>query len=338
MIALMLVLSRFQIKWQYHRYEVSRWLIFCAMMLLAIHFVLQISLGIRAKSDELGVLVNILFYMPIAIIISYATYNVICFREGRRRYLVMGIGSYALVLTTFVIGFLVNHSLHIGIFLYAMFVFFICCIIYCILMTAREIRHHRKIIEEESATDLLPYDQYTWACYVLVAVSVILFISGLFHKPLLFVLAPLMLLSLFVFVTSFIGYGFNIVPVDISMHKDYEGNGWGKPVDNEQNSKTGNKFKGLSTERIAFIGERLQAWCDAGGFRDSTVNLSSLSSRIGISRGDLSLYFDSYHNCTFRVWLSDIRFQEAQRMRKEKPQYNNDAISSECGFSAQAHV
>lgn len=61
LLALMLVVSRFQIKWQYRRYEISRWLIFGAMLLLTVHFALQLALGIRAKSDELGALVNMFF-------------------------------------------------------------------------------------------------------------------------------------------------------------------------------------------------------------------------------------------------------------------------------------
>lgn len=38
MMALMLVVSRFQIRWLHRRYEMSRWLIFASMLLLAIHY------------------------------------------------------------------------------------------------------------------------------------------------------------------------------------------------------------------------------------------------------------------------------------------------------------
>lgn len=337
LLSVMLVVSRFQIRWQYHRYEVSRWLIFGAMVLLAVHFSLQLTLGIRAKSDELGALVNILFYTPITIIVSYATFNVICFRQGRRRYKLIGIIGYSLVLVTFFFGLFVKKSLNIGPFLYVMLVLFGSSLLYCIILTAREIRHHRKIIEEESAADLLPYDRYTQACYLLVAASVMMLVGSIVYRPLLFIIAPLMLLSLFVFVMSFVGYGFNIVPMDIVMHDEESESSRNVQASSSQ-VLPGTDSVGLSSERIATIKTALKQWCDAGGFRESTINMTLLSSRIGVSRSELSLYFEKHLNSSFRIWLSDIRFQAAQRMLREKPNYNNDAISSECGFSSHAHL
>ncbi len=337
LLAMMLVLSRFQIKWQYQRYEVSRWLIFGAMLLLAAHFALQLTLGIRAKSDELGALVNILFYTPIAIVVSYATFNVICFRKGRCRYRLVGIIGYVLVLVTFFIGVLVEKSLYIGPFLYVMLALFGCCLLYCILATSREMRHHRKIIEEDSAADLLPYDRYTRACYLLVGASVMMLTVGIVYRPALYVVAPLMLLSLFVFVMSFIGYGFNIVPVEIAMYtEDGEADKDHQPA--SLHTIRDVTSAGLTPESISAISAALQKWCGEGGFRESTINMTLLSNRIGIPRSELSLYFEKYLNSSFRIWLSDIRFQAAQCMLRERPNYNNDAISSECGFSSHAHL
>ncbi len=335
MLAMLLLLSRFQIKWQYRRYEVSRWLIFGAMLLLVVHFALQLALGIRAKSDELGALVNILFYTPISIVVSYAIFNVICFRQGRRRYLLIGFSGYVLVLAAFFIGVLVEKSLYIGPFLYVMLALFGCCLLYCILTTYIEMRHHRKIIEEDSAADLLPYDRYTGACYLLVGASVMMLTVGIIYRPALYVVAPLMLLSQFVFVMSFIGYGFNIVPVEIAM---YSGESYRDRRSILPQAQRGETSTGLAPERISAISTVLQKWCDEGGFRESTINLTLLSNRLGISRSELSLYFEKHLNSSFRIWLSDIRFQVAKRMLRERPNYNNDAISSECGFSSHAHL
>ena len=59
MLALFLILTRFQIRWPNHRYEVSRWLMCGAMLALTFHFVLQMAFDIRAKSDAIGAVVNI---------------------------------------------------------------------------------------------------------------------------------------------------------------------------------------------------------------------------------------------------------------------------------------
>lgn len=85
MLALFLILTRFQIRWPNHRYEVSRWLMCGAMLALTFHFVLQMAFDIRAKSDAIGAVVNILFYAPIEYLMSYSTFNLICYSSGRKR-------------------------------------------------------------------------------------------------------------------------------------------------------------------------------------------------------------------------------------------------------------
>ena len=91
MFALMLVISRFQVRWVNKRYETSRWLLAFSMFMLSLHYVLQIEYDIRAKSDEMGALFNILFYSPISLVVSYATYHLICNNPLRRkRYIYIG--------------------------------------------------------------------------------------------------------------------------------------------------------------------------------------------------------------------------------------------------------
>ena len=41
---------------------------------------------------------------------------------------------------------------------------------------------------------------------------------------------------------------------------------------------------------------------------------------------------------TFRIWLSEIRFNAAKQMMTECPDYSNDIISAECGFSSRTHL
>ena len=336
MMALMLVVSRFQIRWLHRRDEMSRWLIFASMLLLAIHYVLQMTFGIRSKSDMSGAVFNVLFYTPVTITVSYAIFNVICFREGRRQYKIMGFGSYAFILLVFLIGFIKYRSLNIGSLTYVMVALYVLSMVYCFVTTGREIRHHRKIIEKESSADLLPYDQYTWSCYALLMASAVLILAtGIVYRPLLFIIAPLMLIALFIFIMSFIGYGFNMVPVDITMQEEVQSL---EAEENANQTENHNDDSGLSETRASEITTKLKLWCETGGFRDPSINMSTLSNRISVPRNELSQYFERYLKSSFRTWLSDIRFQEAQRMLLERPHFNNDAISSECGFSSHAHL
>ena len=40
----------------------------------------------------------------------------------------------------------------------------------------------------------------------------------------------------------------------------------------------------------------------------------------------------------FRIWLANIRFEAAKTMMRQFPQYSNDLISAECGFSARTYL
>lgn len=331
MLGLILVLSRFQIRWTNRRYEVSRWLLAFSMFVLAGHYVLQMVCGFRAKGDEIGAVVNVLFYSPVSFFISYATYNLICYRGGRKKFALLGCVSYALILICFFFGYNdTPRGMHVGEWLYVMLALFAVTIMYSTYTTVIEMRYHRKIIEENTTEDLLPFDRYTYTTYGLAGIMVLAMVGAICYRPLLYCVGPLMLFSLISFTISFLGYGYNMIPAEVRLELDTAD----EPLEVMEESEE----VGLGSEKISIIESMLASWCDKGGYRDSTVNMPMLSVKLGIPRNELSLYFENCLKSSFRIWLSDIRFKEAQRMLLEECRYSNDTISSECGFSSHAHL
>ena len=331
MLGLILVLSRFQIRWTNRRYEVSRWLLAFSMFVLAWHYVLQMVCGFRAKGDEIGAVVNVLFYSPVSSFISYATYNLICYRGGRKKFALLGCVSYALILICFFFGYNdTPRGMHMGEWLYVMLALFAVTIMYSTYTTVIEMRYHRKIIEENTTEDLLPFDRYTYTTYGLADIMVLAMVGAICYRPLLYCVGPLMLFSLISFTISFLGYGYNMIPAEVRLELDTAD----EPLEVMEESEE----VGLGSEKISIIESMLTSWCDKGGYRDSTVNMPMLSVKLGIPRNELSMYFENCLKSSFRIWLSDIRFKEAQRMLLEECRYSNDTISSECGFSSHAHL
>jgi AraC-like DNA-binding protein len=331
MLGLILVLSRFQIRWTNRRYEVSRWLLAFSMFVLAWHYVLQMVCGFRAKGDEIGAVVNVLFYSPVSSFISYATYNLICYRGGRKKFALMGCVSYALILICFFFGYNdTPRGMHMGEWLYVMLVLFAVTILYSVYTTVIEMRYHRKIIEENTTEDLLPFDRYAYASYGVASIMVLAMVGAICYRPLLYCVAPVMLFSLISFTISFLGYGYNMIPAEVRLELETAD----EPLEVMEVSED----VGLTSEKISIIESLLASWCDKGGYRDCTVNMPMLSVKLGIPRNELSMYFENCLKSSFRIWLSDIRFKEAQRMLLEECRYSNDTISSECGFSSHAHL
>ena len=94
----------------------------------------------------------------------------------------------------------------------------------------------------------------------------------------------------------------------------------------------------ISDERRDFIQKSLDAWCANSGYKDCNVNMLTLSRTLSIPKDELSVYFDQYLKTTFRIWLADIRFNAAKKMMLEYPDYSNDIVSAECGFSARTYL
>lgn len=359
LLAIILIVSRFQVRWPNRHYEVSRWLVSFAMLILSAHYVLQMQYGFRAMSDIVGAVVNILFYTPVALLICYGTFNVICFREGRRKFKLVSVLSYLVILAVFLGGYLVKGSLDIGGLVYGLLALFTLTMVYCVGTTVREIRHHRKIIEEESGEDLLPYDRYTWMAFLTMGLSVLVLVGGIVYRPFLFFIGPLMLLSLILFTITFIGYGLNLMPMEqlLEESSDVSVEPSGASV---ESSDTLLESSGASSMNESFavpredyglgaadlhanpklraIADHLTKWCEEGGFRDSSVNMPLLAQKLKVSRSDLSLFFDQCVTDNFRAWLSELRYQAARKMLLENPKFNNDTISAECGFSSHAHL
>ena len=93
----------------------------------------------------------------------------------------------------------------------------------------------------------------------------------------------------------------------------------------------------LSERRQKIILKKLDAWCANGEYRDTILNMVTLSRSLDIPKPELSKYFSGL-NTTFRFWLAEVRFEAAKKMILEKPNYSNDMISAECGFSSRSNL
>ena len=233
------------------------------------------------------------------------------------------------------VWYMFSKSIHFGKMLHLLYILYIISMLLFILTSYKEIRYRRRIIETETAGDLLPYTRYIYAGGLLLIPCGLLILFSILSSSLLQIFGTLALLMLFIFVLSFVALGFNIVPSenyidDITTQKCLDGDTENLPEQDINDHQ--------SDERMAQIEKTLETWAASGGFKDPTVTLGTLSQQLHIMRSDLTYYFEKHIKLTFRVWLSDIRFHEVQRMLKKYPEYNNDAISMECGFSSRAHL
>ena len=343
--ALILGITHLHMKWVNRRYEWSRWLILAGMMGLAIQYLLQMLLGFRAKSDDLGAVFNILVYTPCFTTISMGIYNIEATHANRRKMCIVCTCIYAAIIAVFCIGYSNSGSLNIGNWLYAMLVLFGANVAYCIYMIMIEMRKRKKMLELMTGDDMLPYVRYARASIFALFFSTLTMPFAILSTTLLYIIGPLALLSILFFNLSFVAMGFNYVPTEELLDKEKEESAAladeitessdGQDVESADSKET---LPSFSQERQAAIKEKLDKWCEELGYKDTTVNMFTLSRSLNISKNELSRYFTACLNSTFRIWLAEVRFEAAKKMMLDYPDYNNDIISAECGFSSRSYL
>ena len=343
--AIILGITHLHMKWTNRRYEWSRWLILAGMMGLAIQYLLQMLLGFRAKSDDLGAIFNILVYTPCITTIAMGIYNIEATHANRRKMNIVCACIYAAIIATFCIGYSNCGSLNIGNWLYAMLVLFGTNVAYCIYMIMIEIRKRKKKLELMTGGDMLPYVRYARASVFALFFSTLTMPFAILSTTLLYVIGPLALLSILFFNLSFVALGYNYVPTEEFLDKEEEESA--AIADEETESSDGQdaesadskeNLQSISPKRQMFIKESLDKWCEDLGYKDTTVNMFTLSRSLNISKSELSRYFTSCLNSTFRIWLAEVRFEAAKKMMLDYPDYSNDIISVECGFSSRSQL
>lgn len=345
--AFIVALSHLHVRWENKRYERSRWMIVAALIGLAIQYVLQMTFGFRAMHDNLGAVINILLYTPCFSLISIGIYNIETTRANRRKMILMCSGIYAAIIVVFCVGISLHHSLYIREGLYLMLTLFCVSVFYCIYMIIQEMIRRKNMLETMAATDLLPYVRYSRASVIILWLTVLAMPVAICSTTLLYIVGPAVLLALLFFNLTFIALGSSYIPTEELLDKEEESYALartkyrygGAHSAKQYNSTDGiESLQLISDERRDFIQKSLDDWCANLGYKDCNVNILTLSRTLCISKNELSQFFDQCLHSNFRIWLSEIRLNAAKKMMLEYPDYSNDIVSAECGFSARTYL
>lgn len=344
--AFFIAVTRLHVRWINRQYEWSRWMIFAALLFMAVHFFLQMYFGFRATDEDVGAVINVLVYLPCFTLFSMAIYNIEATHTKRRKMNIICAAVYAAMLAAFAVGYSFSGSLNIGAWLYVMLALFFGNIVYCIYMIIIEMNKRKKLLETMTATDMLLFIRYARASIAMLSLIAISMPFAILSTKSLYIIGPVGLLVLLFFIVNFVAFGNCYVPTEELLDRE---RGNGETDDDDEPTTAENcasqsaadceqSAQRLSAERSAFIQAALDKWCADMGYKDSSVNMLTLSHSLDINKNELTQFFSQCQNTTFRIWLSEIRFNAAKKMMKEFPDYNNDIISAECGFSSRSYL
>lgn len=340
-LSLLLLLSRFQKPDTTKVYEQIRWLLIFAMLLLVIHYALQIGFGFRAQGDDVGALINILFYSPVIYILSYSQVRIGCGSGYQNRHIVASIISMMLIFGCFIFGYLHYGTLHMMGALHTMGLLFFLTLAYFILYPASEIRRVRKLVDEESGREPIQYNLYMRSGTILLDLAAALIPFSIFYTPALAIAGPIILVALLLYIICFIALGFDIRTVKHIITDEIEKAKPARettvrandpaPVPEEETVKE--ELTAISDDVRLHVSQAIATWRQNQGYGQPDLNSVLLATKLNIPKRTLVQYLREVEGKTFRVWLSDLRLEEAKRMMKDCPDYSNETIAEACGVS-----
>lgn len=333
LMALLLLSSRFFQPHTTLNYEKSRWLLFTAMLLAVVHYLLQIFLGFRAASDELGALVNMLFYTPAVYLVSYASLRMVSDRKHKRLYMLVGFVSVALILVCFVVGYICYRSLNMPVALRSMAVVFYISVFYYAFYPLHELFRVKQLVENETGGDIRQFYIYMRVGMAVLFVICITVPFVIFSLKVLSIFGPIILVLLVLYVLSFISFGFNLTPVSDIIDEELDDDKVKPNSEEEVTEDASAPTATLTEQQCKQIRTSIERWRKAQGYSQPGVNSTNLAAKLRVPKRQLILYLSVYEGKTFRVWLSELRIEEAKRMLIEDENYKLETIAYVCGFS-----
>ena len=338
LMALLLLSSRFFQPHTTLNYEKSRWPLFTAMLLAVVHYLLQIFLGFRAASDELGALVNMLFYTPAVYLVSYASLRMVSDRKHKRLYMLVGFVSVALILVCFVVGYICYRSLNMPVALRSMAVVFYISVFYYAFYPLHELFRVKQLVENETGGDIRQFFIYMRVGMAVLFMICITVPFVIFSLKVLSIFGPIILVLLVLYVLSFISFGFNLTPVSDIIDEELDDDKVKPNSEEEVTEDASAPTATLTEQQCKQIRTSIERWRKAQGYSQPDVNSTNLAAKLRVPKRQLILYLSVYEGKTFRVWLSELRIEEAKRMLIEDENYKLETIAYACGFSHRNYL
>lgn len=327
-LALALCFAKFHQPDTTKEYEQMRWVNVAALLIMAIHYALQMLFGFRAQGPDVGALINILFYSTSICIFSYSFIRLAGRPSFQRRFITVVSIFLAIIFASFAMGYTYYGGLHMPVALYVMGASFFLSTLFCFLYPAKEIRRALQLADDESGQLQVQYSLFLKTSSRLLYIATLAMSLSIYFTPLLFIVGILNLVAFLFFIVSFIALGFNIGNVSQVISTENE-----EPTSPDSGNAAEDPKPTLTDEQKQSIGLLIADWRRQQGYGVSELNSTSLASRLNVPKRQLVQYLREVEGKTFRVWLSDLRLAEAKQLIIAHPEYSNETIAESCGFS-----
>ncbi len=307
--------------------EYARKLLTIGTALITIHFIIQYTQHkFSLPLPEIRTAINQLFGIPTSFCFNMSTLYIQ--RQGNIRkheWLIIPI-LYALAVLTILIASTVLYSttsIHTAIIINA--VFYTTSLVFSNILEIKEYFRIRTAIKNQDFT-LESFNKWTqWSLLIIILAGIgmpyMTFNKNLFYRSMYGIFS---IAATFFFIFSFIGYYLN-------------GNSIRIPSTGKKSEKSNDERNHLNEAKTKRIESAIQELIQSKFYLQAGITLKDVADQLGISRNTFNAYLQQTEYKKFNNWLMQLRLEEAKKMLLAHPDWSNETIAHECGFSNRAY-
>ena len=339
----LLFLRQWRIKSRYARQ--ARWLMTGGTMLLALHFALQLTLGLRLMGVTQSVMLNLAMLIPASYFFARAV--LLLQRRGLLSLADRWTGPAVWLVTMAMLAVaaltdgqpLLSDTLELRMAEKAG------AVLYMLMQGYYTWRHSSSLVAMRHAlsdyydrdTDgMLRWMQYSIIGLMLLALMVPMAIFG--TGTWMLIIAFAIYFFLFYLVDSFCFYLVSPAPERVQAAEQNatevkeEACREQAAMSSHKGTEEGTDAALLSPEVTHEVEQAVAAWLARGGYRQTGLLQPQAAQDIGISRYRLTAWLHQ-RGVKYTDWIAQLRVEEAKRIISAHPDWGNDAVAQHCGFA-----
>ena len=313
-------------------YNKSLWILTTGTILLTVHFGLQYYFKFRSNGQmEECVFLNILLVQPAAWLISLSVLYLLRNGHVRRWEYFTGFLFYIVSLAVILASYLSNEKLlslhHSEIAASAIYG---SMLLFLYLQEFNLIRHLNMILD--NFYDSRSKEMTRW---IKNSVS-LLAILALFSPIFIFMENAILLTSYAFLILFFVFYyAFNFICFGISENASM----LSRASEDEEKEEIilPTKIKDNSKKSLQRVELAIKKWMLDRGHMKTGITIQDAVDEMGIPRYLLVQWIKNTEYEVFSKWIAHLRVEEAKQLMTAHPDYSNEAVAKECGFSSRSY-
>lgn len=312
-------------------YNHSRWLMVAGIGMIAAQFLVQYTLHFRQMGVTQGVAVNLLFFMLASWLVSLAVLNLLRRGHVSRSERYFGLGCWGVVVIILACGTLADDGPLLSDTPSMRTAEYAAAIVFALMQIRhtwvhwnefRNIRHAlNQYYDGEEKKLLLGWMENSvyMLCGIAVLLPFVIFLSG----PPLFFYSVFLMCFIYYSVSRFVNYGADnaLQRVETAETSMVQTSVQQQPVDSQEDERTR---------------QIIERWTDGEHYCRQRLNIQEVAGDMGIGKERLSAWL-SRHDMDYATWLNRLRIEKAKELLVEHPEWSNEAVARECGFTDRSY-